>query len=261
MAYADLERCAICHNGPGRWQDHRYNGRICSTCGSDGGLGPFEIHQPARSERETVRHDRQQDPREDQRHRAQAAKVAAAMKHHDEYICASTSKGHRSMIHDGVARWRAANPGVPLPPGPWAHKNDPPEESKRPRRQYRQPPGYATGPTEGSRREAWQGQSESVGYPRLTEQSTASSARDKASQRRQWPKFIGRRDSGQPASTRLFAEADQIRPATPPTHPNDLTDEYGAGIEVGGRYSIRELERRIDSNDGKAYVWEEYCEY
>ena len=34
-----------------------------------------------------------------------------------------------------------------------------------------------------------------------------------------------------------------------------------AGIEVGGRYSIRELERRIDSNDGKAYDWEVFCEY
>ena len=34
-----------------------------------------------------------------------------------------------------------------------------------------------------------------------------------------------------------------------------------AGIEVGGRYSIRELERRIDSNDGNAHVWEEFCEY
>ena len=109
------------------------------------------------------------------------------------------------------------------------------------------PSGHATGPN--------------ANHTRPTGQSTASSARDKASWKRQWPKFIGRRDSGQLASTRLFAEADQIRPATPPTPPNDLTDEDGAGIEVGGRYSIRELERRIDSNDGKAYVWEEFCEY
>ena len=34
------------------------------------------------------------------------------------------------------------------------------------------------------------------------------------------------------------------------------------GIEVGGpNYSIRELERRIDFNDGKAYVWEEVRDY
>ena len=78
---------------------------------------------------------------------------------------------------------------------------------------------------------------------------------------RQWPKFTGRRDSGQPASSRLLAEADQIRPATPPIPPNDLTDADEVGREVGGRYSIKELERRIDPHDGKAYVWEEYCEY
>ena len=33
------------------------------------------------------------------------------------------------------------------------------------------------------------------------------------------------------------------------------------GREVGGRYSIKELERRIDPHDGEAYVWEEYREY
>ena len=30
---------------------------------------------------------------------------------------------------------------------------------------------------------------------------------------------------------------------------------------MGGRYSIKELERRIDPHDGEAYIWEEYCEY
>ena len=33
------------------------------------------------------------------------------------------------------------------------------------------------------------------------------------------------------------------------------------GREVGGRYSIKELERRIDFNDGKAYTWKEVLDY
>ena len=102
------------------------------------------------------------------------------------------------------------------------------------------PRGHATGPN--------------ANHTRPTGQSTASSARDKTSRKKQWPKFIGRKDS------HLIAEADQVRPAAALIPPNDLTDE-DAGIEVGGRYSIRELERRIDLNDGKAYVWEEFCEY
>ena len=37
--------------------------------------------------------------------------------------------------------------------------------------------------------------------------------------------------------------------------------EDEVGRQVGGRYSIKELERRIDFNDGKAYVWEEVRDY
>ena len=73
--------------------------------------------------------------------------------------------------------------------------------------------------------------------------------------------IIGRRDSGQPTAARQIAEADQLKPATPPSPPTDLTDEEWEGIEVGGRYSIREIERRIDPNDGRAYIWEEFRDY
>ena len=38
-----------------------------------------------------------------------------------------------------------------------------------------------------------------------------------------------------------------------------VADEVGR--EVGGLYSIKELERRIDFYDGKAYVWEEVRDY
>ena len=38
-----------------------------------------------------------------------------------------------------------------------------------------------------------------------------------------------------------------------------VADEVGR--EVGGRYSIKELERRIDFNDGQAYTWAEIQDY
>ena len=30
---------------------------------------------------------------------------------------------------------------------------------------------------------------------------------------------------------------------------------------MGGRYSVREIEGRIDPNDGRAYIWEEFRDY
>ena len=33
------------------------------------------------------------------------------------------------------------------------------------------------------------------------------------------------------------------------------------GREIGGRYSITEKERRIDSNDGQPYTWKETLDY
>ena len=33
------------------------------------------------------------------------------------------------------------------------------------------------------------------------------------------------------------------------------------GREIGGRYSITEQERRIDSNDGQPYTWKETLDY
>ena len=129
------------------------------------------------------------------------------------------------------------------------------------RRQHMELSGHATGPNGRAWRTAWQGTTTSVGHPKKTHQGATSSARAIACRWRPWPKTTGRRDSGQPASSRLLAEADQTRPETPPIPPNDLTDVDEVGREVGGRYSIKELERRIVFNDGKAYVWEEVREY
>ena len=108
-------KCSICRNGPNRWEDHRLEGRACSTCASDRGLGPFAIPQP-------------------------------------------------------------------------------------PRRQQRHTRGYATGSTGSSQWTSWHGMTTS-------------------------------------------AVAEEV------------------GREVGGLYSIKELERRIDFNDGKAYIWEEVRDY
>ena len=45
-------KCAICHKGPTRWEDHRLEGRACSTCARDHGLGPFSTPQPPRRPRQ-----------------------------------------------------------------------------------------------------------------------------------------------------------------------------------------------------------------
>ena len=45
-------KCAICHKGPTRWEDHRLEGKACSTCARDHGLGPFSTPQPPRRPRQ-----------------------------------------------------------------------------------------------------------------------------------------------------------------------------------------------------------------
>ena len=142
------------------------------------------------------------------------------------------------MLEEGVALWRTSNPGVPLPPGPWAPTENTPEESTWPQRRDQHAPSQAVGPAEGPRQEAWQGQPEPADHPRTAGKRTIH--------------LIGGR------AARQIAEADQLKPATPPSPPTDLTDEEWEGIEVGGRYSIREIERRVDPNDGRVYIWEEF---